>query len=546
MPLRFRQRLKILPGIYLNLGKDGISTTIGPRGANINIGKKGVYLNTGIPGTGISNREKLFGGGTNNLDNNLPDDKETIPPLDVDSTANSTQQIITSEGLKGLKEHLEESKKERELLVAEVKEISDKLNQLQLDFSKKQNGFFSFFTKQETIENLQNEINETSQSLNEIPNQYEESRADINIHFENEIEEQYKKVAFAFAEVINSNKIWDITTEVTNTAIKSSAKSLIERKEVKFKSAEIDFIKCDYSAFHLQNSNGSDLFIYPAFILLIDNQGEITLVDLKELNFNFYPQRFQEDKDTIPADSKIIDYTWYKVNKDGSRDMRFAANFQIPIVKYGAFKFDSSNGLSETYNISNAEAAEKFADEFSKYLDLLSNRTENKSNLIGEFSKQYYDLLIDFSHQVVSIAKVLGDDESLFQKLKITNAEAPEEKLKLIIYCIIYDFCQILKILNKDSFKERSLELIGIVLLNIKLINQVNPNELNWDYQSIVNAFNLSQYRDVENSIIDIGKGVKPLDIKFKRKDDDELISSSDKSKLSLPVCLKITDPSFI
>src|SRR5674476_547360 len=124
MSLRFRNRLKVLPGIYLNLGKNGISTTIGPRGANINFGKNGVYLNTGIPGTGISNREKLFGGDIDkpNLNNNLPNNTDTIPPVDENKNQDSTQEIITSEGLTGLKEHLEEAKKERALLAIEVKE----------------------------------------------------------------------------------------------------------------------------------------------------------------------------------------------------------------------------------------------------------------------------------------------------------------------------------------------------------------------------------------------------------------------------------------
>lgn len=59
MAWRFSKRIKIIPGVHLNLSKRGISTTIGGRGASINIGKKGTYLNTGIPGTGISNRTKI-------------------------------------------------------------------------------------------------------------------------------------------------------------------------------------------------------------------------------------------------------------------------------------------------------------------------------------------------------------------------------------------------------------------------------------------------------------------------------------------------------
>lgn len=55
----FRKRVKVLPGITLNLSRSGVSTTLGVKGASINIGKKGIYLNTGIPGTGIYNRQKI-------------------------------------------------------------------------------------------------------------------------------------------------------------------------------------------------------------------------------------------------------------------------------------------------------------------------------------------------------------------------------------------------------------------------------------------------------------------------------------------------------
>ena len=54
MGFRFRRRIKIMPGVTINLEKKGISTSIGPRGARITIGSKGVRSTVGIPGTGIS------------------------------------------------------------------------------------------------------------------------------------------------------------------------------------------------------------------------------------------------------------------------------------------------------------------------------------------------------------------------------------------------------------------------------------------------------------------------------------------------------------
>ncbi|WP_422720125.1 DUF4236 domain-containing protein [Franzmannia qiaohouensis] len=38
MALRFRQRIRIAPGISLNLSKSGIGASIGPRGAKVSVG----------------------------------------------------------------------------------------------------------------------------------------------------------------------------------------------------------------------------------------------------------------------------------------------------------------------------------------------------------------------------------------------------------------------------------------------------------------------------------------------------------------------------
>ncbi len=59
MAWSFRKRIRIAPGVHINLSKSGVSTSIGPKGAKVTIGPKGTYLHTGIPGTGIYNRQKI-------------------------------------------------------------------------------------------------------------------------------------------------------------------------------------------------------------------------------------------------------------------------------------------------------------------------------------------------------------------------------------------------------------------------------------------------------------------------------------------------------
>ena len=68
MAWTWRKRKTLIPGVRLNFGKKGISTTIGPRGASMTFGPNGTYLNTSIPGTGLYNRQRIGGKGstTNN------------------------------------------------------------------------------------------------------------------------------------------------------------------------------------------------------------------------------------------------------------------------------------------------------------------------------------------------------------------------------------------------------------------------------------------------------------------------------------------------
>ena len=56
MTWRFRKRIKILPGLWINLSKGAPSLSIGGRGATTNISKRGVASTVGLPGTGLSYR----------------------------------------------------------------------------------------------------------------------------------------------------------------------------------------------------------------------------------------------------------------------------------------------------------------------------------------------------------------------------------------------------------------------------------------------------------------------------------------------------------
>lgn len=54
MGFRFFKRIRLLPGVNLNISKSGPSVSLGPRGAKMTFGRKGARATIGLPGTGMS------------------------------------------------------------------------------------------------------------------------------------------------------------------------------------------------------------------------------------------------------------------------------------------------------------------------------------------------------------------------------------------------------------------------------------------------------------------------------------------------------------
>jgi len=59
MGLRFHKKIKLLPGLYLNISKQGISLSGGINGATVNLGKGGLTGTASAPGSGLSYRQRL-------------------------------------------------------------------------------------------------------------------------------------------------------------------------------------------------------------------------------------------------------------------------------------------------------------------------------------------------------------------------------------------------------------------------------------------------------------------------------------------------------
>jgi hypothetical protein len=56
--LRFQRRIRVLPGVHLNVSLSGVGVSVGGRGFHAGVTARGQrYVSAGLPGTGLSIRK---------------------------------------------------------------------------------------------------------------------------------------------------------------------------------------------------------------------------------------------------------------------------------------------------------------------------------------------------------------------------------------------------------------------------------------------------------------------------------------------------------
>ncbi|PKF73656.1 DUF4236 domain-containing protein [Chryseobacterium sp. PMSZPI] len=366
MAWSYRKRIKVIPGIHLNFSKRGISTSIGIKGASINFSKSGTTVSTSV--LGFSNRYKLSDSGSRSrpiLSNPEPNIDYSF--LIDDNIFSAEIHEITSQNMQGIKEAIILAHQQKKELISDLRKIRLTLS---ITKTKKILSYVFLFglINKKISKNTNRDIKIQQEAINQTKKMIESCYVNLEIDFDCEIKRKFEKVYESFQKLTTSHKIWDITSAYIQdrVAMRSSASTLVNRREVHFSLKSIPYIKSDFQALYMKNANGADLYIYPTFIVMYNNENSFAIIGIKELNLLHTYTRFTETS-AVPKDSKIIGQTWAKVNKNGTRDKRFKNNYQIPVVRYGHLKLSTHTGVCEEYELSNYELTEEFGQAFKDF-----------------------------------------------------------------------------------------------------------------------------------------------------------------------------------
>lgn len=362
MTWTYRKRIKIIPGVHLNISRKGISTNIGVRGASVTFGHDGTYVNTVLGRHKISNTPEAP------APRPIPSTTTVAPRGNIFSVAPTE---ITSQDMQAVKDTILSAHQQRKELLQDLSKVSLALKGSKTQLTISYVFLYGLIVKS-VPQKIKEKISSQQNAIVEIKEELEKSRMGLDITFDEGILKQYELVAESFRKLSQSHKIWDVTSAVhENRAItRSAASTLVTKTEVRIGVKSIDDIISNVEPLWFKNANGADLYFYPGFIIMYDSRERFGIIDLKELIFDFTPVRFVESG-KVPPDSKIIDQTWHKVNKNGAPDKRFRDNFQIPIVRYGRIALRTKAGVNEEYQFSNYEAAEAFSFAFMDFMNTI-------------------------------------------------------------------------------------------------------------------------------------------------------------------------------
>ena len=395
MTLRFRQTFTLFPGVRINVGKRGVSTSIGVPGATFNIGRQGVRATVGAPGTGLSYSALVmpFGqdDGRSPQSPSSPQGGYVPPPFDSPATGNSpasakvympqagmteiasaSVEVLTSSSLLPLRDLIAQARVQRSQVKTDLKEARDEEAKQQGELNRRKGSLFRWFYRRRIAE-LEVALPVTKAEVERLANWEDTTKVAVTFEAGDAAQRAYASMVRAFDMLKLSVKKWDVTADRSTNQFteRTLASRTVNRHVVTFEFSATDLIQFAGRAMRFENVNGDDILIYPGVAVIPRADGAFALIDIRELQISVDGVRFHETEG-VPSDAKVVGQTWAKTNKDGSPDRRFSGNYQIPIALYGQIAFRSQTGVTEEYMVSDTGAALAFVDAVKAYQKALA------------------------------------------------------------------------------------------------------------------------------------------------------------------------------
>ena len=397
MAFRFFRRIKILPGVSINLGKRGASVSVGPRGAKVTIGSKGVKTSVGLPGTGIRYEKKIasFGRGANNGGMSRSGVPVGVSPISVDvpptkshvvphsNNTSSVRDELPPDEIRQLVEHCRLSRKYSRIItillilfggVWVYRLISGLIYNHVLGMITIV-GFFVFLGLL-----LLRVVIRNSQLM----------------AMDGFVPTALDRVAVALRSAFNSSRVWYSTTQSVGTANASWTDSL-------------PFPMKNCRNVYAYNFGGVLLVPLHGFTILVDGLAVTAVPDSKVVLSVFRSSKTEVGHSPNPPDSRVIGRRWLHTTKKGLPDQRYNYNPCETTYQVGVLTVAALPSFAYWVTFSASSRIERLSEIIQR-----SNQqgylVERPVRMRGTTGSDYFSMILKASSDLVDFLKRINDD----------------------------------------------------------------------------------------------------------------------------------------
>ncbi len=475
MGIRFNKRITIAPGVRLNIGKNGVSTSYRFGNTTMTTGKNGTYMSTNIPGTGVSYRQKIGGGNSaiprgasngNGCSSSSSTRKSNsfttwiilavvlaiaafVMISENSDTMISIGYIILGIGVllafvaicivlynslvviprarRELSKALEEEQQQYEFMIAEA--TSTIKEQMQSENSPLRKKALEAF--------LANYGYVTLYNLYVARKADFESRPDFNKKFVQKFYEDNNERL----RLLGNATIFDLANDIPDNVLNEYKKlsehfiNLTKSQVIMLDSTPVTLTHSSF--FYLsvadivvpffKDSNGTMLFVYPTFCIVFKGKDDISFAEIKDLSIIEYASEHKDFTPNAyaPSDSMVVKHEWLYMTKKGEPDARYSNNPRYVTYKIGKLLISLHKNILLSYSFSAYLAPALFKINYLGLVTAILNSNRPKSqesSIQTEESPSTYNKVNNKNY--IEIARAIQQDPNFIEVLRFTATQS--------------------------------------------------------------------------------------------------------------------------
>ena len=463
-------RTEIAPGIYLDLSKVGVSTTIGVRGSSLT--RNGQYVNTGIPGTGFYERTKLVHTHQAHapLSNASADPQTAHANTLVVAIAMAIGVFCISLAFSFLEGCIvwavfvvllifvavisgragDKSKEvDPSLWIYKAKATLPKLQGETQEVLKNFIGCYELARQIEYETKVVNALEdkmrgasnakleqllwEHQSKLEELNRQLADVQMDVDAPLTDEEKEAYGKLCDAFEQVMHSAYAWFIAPSNYGSPTEPHAQTIGKRRQASAYVGVFDYLKSDFDV-PVLDTGDTQYYIYPKFVIKASNVCEFEVYPLTPSAITASIVKYAE-AEVKPLDAHSTEEAWLYANGDGSPDKRHTNNKLVPVYQYGCINFDLGSTQSR-FMFSNGEASERFAEALDFYVgnpNASSSSSEEDAMALEKANGSFYPAMEKAATNLYLHVKSMNGMEDVIEAMNKQHCLAVADNLPFTV-----------------------------------------------------------------------------------------------------------------